>query len=183
MASSKYPPVAIVRQSFRYEDGRLFWLVRPRSHFRNDRTWKAMNSQFAGREAGFDVFLERQNCWQWRVTLFGRMILRHLIVWALHHGEWPTTDLDHKNRDSLDDRIENLRLATSSQNGANRVKQSNNTSGFKGVSWDWYNRRWRAQISVEKKRINLGNYDTPEEAHAAYCRAAKKYFGEFACVE
>jgi hypothetical protein len=115
------------------------------------------------------------------VYLFDRKIRRSHIVWVLCRGEWPPSDLDHENRESIDDRIENLRPATTSQNAANTARRTNNTSGYKGVFWDKSARRWRAEITVNRKRIHLGYYDSPEEAHAAYCVAAKKFFGEFAC--
>jgi hypothetical protein len=81
----------------------------------------------------------------------------------------------------LNDQIGNLRPATQSQNLANSTLSSKNTSGYKGVRWDNRREHWTASIMVNYKGKFLGSFNTAEEAHAAYCAAAKKHFGEFAC--
>ena len=87
---------------------------------------------------------------------------------------------DHKDLNKFNNQRFNLREATKSQNLRNRNAQSNNKSGFKGVSWCKVKRKWRATIYAGGKHINLGYFDDPEEAHEVYCKAAIKYFGEFA---
>ncbi len=82
--------------------------------------------------------------------------------------------------DTLDNRKSNLRLATSAQNGWNRGKPANNTSGFKGVSWFAQTRRWQAKIKLNGKSIGLGYFDSAESAARAYDESARKYYGEFA---
>lgn len=95
-------------------------------------------------------------------------------------GRELTTDemVDHKNLNSVDNRRANLRLATSTQNQGNRRVSKNNKSGFKGVSKA--KNKWVATITVNGRRIILGRFKTPEEAHEAYCAGAKEHFGEFA---
>ncbi len=88
--------------------------------------------------------------------------------------------IDHINRNSLDDRRHNLRPASHAQNLANRGPQINNTSGYKGVTWDKARERWFASIKVGGHRINLGRFDDKIEAARVYNEAALKYFGEFA---
>jgi len=88
--------------------------------------------------------------------------------------------IDHINGNGLDNRRENLRLAGRGQNQCNRGKQSNNTSGFKGVTWHKNLNKWEAGISISGKRYHVGFYKTPEAAARAYDDAAKKYHGEFA---
>ena len=95
-------------------------------------------------------------------------------------GEWPSGQVDHKNRKTGIDKIGNLRAATCSQNQANRGKNRNNTSGFKGVSFSRRDRKWRAQICVNRKVRNLGSFANPADAHAAYLKAADAAFGQFA---
>lgn len=108
----------------------------------------------------------------------GRHAYLHQFAWFYVHGAWPDRDLDHINRDCLDNRISNLRLATESQNLANKKRPSSNTSGFKGVHPK--RKKWCAQIKCEGQRRTLGVFETPEAAHEAYMKAARELFGEFA---
>lgn len=87
---------------------------------------------------------------------------------------------DHRNGNSLDNRRDNLRLSTRSQNKANSKRYSNNKSGFKGVSWSKQRRKWKAKIYVNLQPIDLGCFSDVIEAAAAYRAAATKFFGEFA---
>ena len=100
----------------------------------------------------------------------------HRQIMGLSKGDGKR--VDHINGDRLDNRRCNLRLATHAENCRNRKNHSNNTSGFKGVHRQ--KNRWRALIRVDGKSKFLGSFLTPEDAHAAYCAAARKYFGEFA---
>jgi hypothetical protein len=85
--------------------------------------------------------------------------------------------VDHINGDGLDCRISNLRACTNQQNCSNQRISKNNTTGFKGVVRR--GERFETSIRTGSKRIHLGTYDTPEEAHDIYCRASEKYHGEF----
>jgi len=88
--------------------------------------------------------------------------------------------VDHINGDKLDNRKCNLRICTQAQNCCNSKKQKNNTSGYKGVCWHTTRKKWFSSIKYNKKNISLGYFNTPEEAYAAYCKAAKELHGEFA---
>jgi hypothetical protein len=94
-------------------------------------------------------------------------------------GDPDGLEIDHIDGDGLNNRRANLRAATHGQNQRNRGAQSNNSSGFKGVSWDKPTGKWRAQIEVNGKNKHLGRYNTPEAAHAAYCKASDVLHGEF----
>lgn len=85
---------------------------------------------------------------------------------------------DHRNKNTLDNRMENLRECTVSQNGANRDKQVRNTTGYKGVFKN--HSKWIARITVMNKRFHLGNFSNKESAARAYDAAALVHFGEFA---
>lgn len=90
----------------------------------------------------------------------------------------PSEQVDHINGDGLDNRRCNLRLASRSDNKANAATYKNNRHGFKGATP--YKGRWRAQIVRGGTHHALGIFDTAEEAHAAYCRAAERLHGAFA---
>lgn len=107
----------------------------------------------------------------------GRIYKAHHLVWALVTGRWAKT-LDHKDRNPANNRFDNLREATSSQQMANRRRFSNNSSGFRGVHGR--HGRWRAVLQYQKKRIHLGYFHSPAAASEAYQEAAKIHFGEFA---
>lgn len=88
--------------------------------------------------------------------------------------------IDHRNRDGLDNRRQNLRFCPQSQNlGNSRQHKNAGSSRFKGVSWHRGTGKWEAKIRFQKKRHYLGLFDREEQAAAVYANAAKKFFGEF----
>lgn len=89
---------------------------------------------------------------------------------------------DHIDGDGLNNRRCNLRLATPSENARNQRRARDNTSGFKGVWWHKGRRKWQAQIMAGGRQKYLGLFNTAEEAHAAYCEAARSLHGEFARI-
>jgi len=95
-------------------------------------------------------------------------------------GEPDGKDVDHKNTDKLDNRRENLRIATNQQNQYNKNKYKTNTSGFKGVTFNKKAQKFRAQIKIDGKNKHLGCFATAVGAHEAYKRAAIQHNGEFA---
>jgi hypothetical protein len=113
-------------------------------------------------------------------VLMHRVILARKLGRELGEGEL----VDHINRNGLDNRRENLRLATNSQNIMNSVrKQKVSKSGYKGVYYKPERNKYKATITVKKKHIHLGYFDTKEEAYEAYCKAADELHGEFANYE
>lgn len=112
-------------------------------------------------------------------VMIHRVILSRMLNRALDSKE----KVDHIDRDGLNNRRSNLRLATSCENGFNRCRNRNSKSGLKGVSWHKKNRKWVANIRVKGKRIYLGSFANAQDAYAVYCEAAKRHFGEFARFE
>lgn len=94
----------------------------------------------------------------------------------------PTTgmEVDHEDRNSLNNQRSNLRVCQHHQNGCNRGRQSDNKSGFKGVCWRKRELRWCAQITALQVVKWLGLFDDKREAAKAYDRAAERTFGKFA---
>ncbi len=86
--------------------------------------------------------------------------------------------IDHINGDTLDNRKANLRVCTNAENIRNRCRDKDNASGFKGVTCE--GKKWLAQIFHNGRGYRLGRFSTPEEAHAAYCAAAVRFYGKFA---
>jgi hypothetical protein len=110
-----------------------------------------------------------------------KVVMAHRLAWLYVYGELPAKgmDIDHINGDRADNRVANLRTATRSQNLSNKRMDDRNTSGVTGVSWYKAYGKWNAQIHVQRKRINLGYFESLEDAAAARRDAEVKYFGEF----
>lgn len=114
-----------------------------------------------------------------RISFFGKSYGGHRIAILLATGEWPSQEVDHINGDRADNRLCNLREANRTVNGRNiHGPMAHNTSGFLGVYFHKKNRRWAAQIKVNKKSIHLGQFGTAEEAHACYLEAKRKLHPE-----
>lgn len=122
------------------------------------------------------------------IKLDGEEYVAHRLIWCWVTGKDPgPMQIDHRNGETADNRWINLRLATVEQQQQNKTRQKtymgkDTQSGYKGVCVlkGSRSRPFRAVIGVGKKKIRLGTFATAEEAHAAYCRAAELYHGEFA---
>ena len=148
---------------FRYDPltGDLFWNA-PRPRIR------------VGQKAGY---LNRKG--YVNLEIYGKHCAAHRLIWLYVTGSMPTKQIDHINGDKSDNRFQNLRLADNGQNRAN--SKSTNKHGLKGLLHrPWLKKNpWQAQIRHNKKQIYLGCFPTKEEAHEAYCKAAKDLHGEF----
>lgn len=108
-------------------------------------------------------------------TFLHRVVFERMSSASIPSG----MEIDHINGNSLDNRRSNLRMVTSSQNKFNKPKKSNNTSGYKGVSWHKSSQKWRAEITVSGKRNFVGLFNFPEDAARARDIRAKELIGEF----
>lgn len=163
------------REALHYDPvtGLLRWRFRPRHHFARGKDQLIWNVRFAGKEA-----FSGTNRYGYRVGgLNGKARAAHRVIWLIVHGIWPAAQVDHKNGVRNDNRIDNLRICTNQQNSYNR-RPDNGAVGLKGVTEK--SGRYRARIHNHGRDLHLGDFDTPEEAHAAYCAAAADLFGEFA---
>lgn len=148
--------------------GILRWRERPDY----PRKW---NSRHAGKPAGclvrgyIQVRLTKSGCYP-----------AHRLAWLLMTGEWPKNEIDHANRQPADNRFENLREATISQNLCNKAMQKNNTSGYTGVRFRSHHGKWEGRINVRGKTVWREYFDSAQEAAAARRAAIAEFHGEFA---
>ena len=167
MAKAKPIDLELMRQTFCYPspEGKLYWLKT------RGRKFKALDEAGSIDERGYV-----------RVGISGETYAVHRIIFAMRHGIElsPDIEIDHIDKNPSNNRIDNLRLATTSQNMHNRAKSRNSTSGYKGAFWNKRDRKWRAQITLKNKQLHLGYFNTPEQAALAYNEAAKRLHGEFA---
>lgn len=138
--------------------------------------WKvSLRPGWAGREAGTlceDGYV--------RITIEGHRFLAHRLFWFYEHGEWPPHWIDHKDGRKENNKLANLRLATGTQNQANKRKHRGHM--LKGVTkrTDRTNRPFVAQIRKDGRLHCLGHFATEQEAHQSYIDGAQKLFGQFA---
>lgn len=116
------------------------------------------------------------------LKLKGRQHLAHRLAWLYVHGHFPDGLLDHIDRDPSNNRIANLRIATSVQNGGNRAINRTNTSGYRGVSYNTAARKFYAFMNTDNKNTYLGSFDTPEAASAVIEARRNELYGEFNSV-
>jgi hypothetical protein len=159
-------PLAGLEEVLRYEPdtGKFFWLI--------DRPSRTKVGDRAGylAETGYI-----------RITYNYTTYRAHRVAWYLHTGKDPNPlNIDHINGDRADNKITNLRLATTAQNAKNQRKRDGTSSRYKGVKWREKTGKWQAQITVDGRSVYLGSYDNQLDAHLAYCKAAAVLHGEFA---
>lgn len=108
-----------------------------------------------------------------------RLILERKVGRKLNRNELT----DHIDGNTLNNSRSNLRVATFTENLMNSKRPSSNKSGYKGVCWNKYNKKWQVQITIHGKKTFIGYFSDVIEASKAYNQAAKKAFGEFARIE
>lgn len=110
------------------------------------------------------------------LTVFvgGKKHLAHRLAWLYVHGVWPNV-IDHIDGLRTNNALSNLRNVTKLINQQNiKVARVNNACGYLGASFDRQTGRWMSQIRADGKKIHLGRFDTPEEAHAVYITAKRE---------
>jgi len=161
------PSQETVRRNLHYDplSGLFVWLVQTRG-------WDRRGSPAGTISRGYV-----------KIGIEGQQYPAARLAWVYVYGAIPEgMEIDHKDGNPSNNRLSNLRLATSSQQKQNKKVQSNNKSGLKGAYYHAIHKgkKWRTQIKVGDRLIFLGYFHRPEEAHAAYRAAEQKFFGEFA---
>lgn len=166
MASQVLPSIDDLRQCLRLDPaaGKLYWTVHRGGMKPGEEAFASVSKSLGYRCGG----------------VLGWKGLAHKVIWALHYGEWPKLSIDHISGDKLDNRILNLRLATSQQNRANQGKSTGRyKKGAQFVS-TCRARPWRAAIFDGSRIKSLGYFRCETAAHLAYLREAKVIHGDFA---
>ena len=148
---------------FEYKDGNLYWKQR--------QALSIKIGSLAGTVKRHDPYK--------RVQVLKKNLLQHRVIFFMHHGYLPEL-VDHIDGNSFNNRIENLREATYSQNSINKKLVSNNKSGYKNVSWDKRYKKWTVFLRINKKNIRFGLFDDVELAGLVAEEARHKYHKQFA---
>ena len=161
------PSAQLLRELFQYDKttGRLTWKV--------DRGPRKLAGRAAGSRHKYGALVVEIDAIQYKV---------HRIIWKIVTGRDPNPEVDHRNRIKSDNRWRNLREASWQDNARNRARRSDSKNPYKGIRCDrrWSD-RWYARIQIAPgKRVEVGRFDTAEEAYAAYCKAARQYHKDFA---
>jgi hypothetical protein len=182
MASKDLPSPETLRQLLRYDPdtGKMFWLHRGLELFSSNKISaqsgsNRWNAAYAGREAG-----TYSNKGYKIIGVLRSHYSLHRVAWAMHYGAWPDGHLDHANGARDDNRIENLRQASRSQNNQNVRSQAASSSVFKGVTWDKSRKKWAAGIKKDFVRHNLGRFSCEVQAAKAHDEAAVRLYGAYA---
>jgi hypothetical protein len=146
---------------FTYKDGHLYW-----------------KNTFARIKAGQLAGCPSTKGY-WIVGIKQKRYKLHRVIFLMHHGFMPEY-VDHINGNSGDNRIENLRVATASQNSHNYKKPKNNTSGLKNISWDKDSKKWVVRLKINNVHKNFGRYNDIDYARFVAEAMRYKYHQQFA---
>lgn len=149
-----------LQEVFDYTDGHLYWKVNRGSN------------KMIGIKAGclYKGYI--------RIRLHDKKYGEHQLIWLYHYGQIPE-QIDHIDGDKSNNKIENLRIATTLQNNQNAGLRKDNTTGIKGVCRG-YKDKWQVHVRINGKKTYFGSYDDIELAELVAIEARNKYHGIFA---
>lgn len=167
-----------LRQLLHYDpsSGMLTWKARSPAMFVADARWSSeaksrqWNAKYANGPAGG---LDGKG--YVRIRIGGFRFRAHRLIWRMMKGTWPRSEVDHRDGDRQNNRLDNLREATSAQNSQNRRKRITNTSGFTGVYWHKKTSQWRVELAVDGQRIYGGLFHRKDDAASAYLILKKRH--------
>lgn len=171
------PPLEELQNKFYYNDGVLY-----RKRLESDDGFlNGQNKRWADKPAG--VFNKKRGYLITSLTINGKKLrfYNHRLIWELCGGDKldELDKIDHINGDKLDNRFENLRKCSNAENSKNSGKRTNNTSGFKNVSFHKAYGKYESYCMVMYKKHSFGFYDTAEEAFSEYLKGIALLHGEF----
>jgi len=151
----------LVKNLFEYRDGELFWKI-------------TKGGQKIGNKAG-----SFSKCGYFYIQINNKQFRIHRIIYLMFYGKMPEF-VDHKDGNKLNNKIENLRPATRSQNGFNRFLQKNNLSGYKNVIWIKNRNRWRVEFRINKKLHTSSLFKNINDAILEAEKMRQQYHNQFA---
>lgn len=153
------------------DTGVITWKARPRHHFNTDRGYNTFVSQKVGMVTGCRSTTRDGLCYL-KIAINKKLYLAHRLAWVLYHGPIPSgVEVDHIDHDGTNNKINNLRLVTSSQNKMNRTITSVNKSGCMGVYFNSNTSKWIAEIVCNGKYYGLGSFLEKKDAIGARKKA------------
>lgn len=156
----------LVKSIFDYKDGRLYWKI------------KSANNTKIGNLAGY-IHNRIIKGDRYIIKIKAKVFVGARIIFLWHHGYLPEV-VDHKDRNKLNDKIENLRAATKYENARNRTSAKGSSSKHLGVHYQVKDDIWIVNIKINGKQTYLGCFNDENEAAKVYNEAAKIHYGEFA---
>jgi HNH endonuclease len=156
------PSVEELREVFEYnpETGELRWKISPSNNVQ-------IGDVAGSRVKGLNTFYQL-------ICVNNIHFRAHVLIWALHYGAWPEKDIDHKDHNGLNNKIENLRETTRSENQSNQRKtNTSSASTFKGVVWHTQVKKWCALIHLNYTHIHIGLFSNEHDAALSYDAAGK----------
>ena len=153
-----------IKEIFNYTNNELYWKTQP-------------GSVKVYKPAGY---INNHNGGYRVIRINNVEYLAHRLIWCYHYGTWPTLTIDHKDNNRSNNNIDNLREATFSEQRHNSKLRNDNTSGVKGISWHKSDKKWRANITINKKQIYIGSFSTIEEAEVKITAAREILHKKFA---
>lgn len=178
MTTKELPSPHKLRKLMRYDpdSGCIYWHKRDISDYPEktkgvDKICAYWNSAYAGKPVGGG----RDKDGYLKCVVMSKAYQAHRVAWAIYYGAWPDDQIDHINGQKDDNRIHNLRVVSFSENQKNKPKSVRNKSGIIGVHFYKPTGKWVASICVNRKRMQLGSFDTIEQAAAARKNAEAEY--------
>lgn len=162
-----------INECFHYYDGDLFWKIRPRYHFENEKAWTIINSRCAGKKVGT---IDPSTGYR-RVRFDRKAHLIHRVIFAMFNRDCPDL-IDHIDGDINNNRIENLRPVNYCQSNQNSKLRIDNKSGIRCVAFR--RGKWIVQVRKDKKRVVAKQFEDKELAEFVATEAISLYHGEYA---
>lgn len=169
------PAPEVLAEMLRYADGQLFWLTRPRHHFKTTRQMNIWNAMWAGKRAGSPTLNGYRS-----VGIDCTKFLEHRLIFYMVNGEISdTAEIDHIDRDRSNNRFENLRACTHTQNAMNQPGRKRTQALPKHVYWSKLEQKFKVYFRANGKRHNIGTFAGLAQAIAAAKNARARLHGEY----